>query len=395
MIRSHIIESVNTTAVKYNVILASVTLVLSIWFAHGSTIAEKFSEPHWEDTIFFQHNEVEVESIAQCLKPNTLLPGLYRPLSTTCYFFLGRQLIQNSPEGYHAINLIFVFLNGLLLFLIAQSFIPKRWSLLAAVLFVSRYAHTEVITNTVEFQVLSSSFFSFLGIYLFLRLHNKIRLFSLSALLLGFVLCAILCKETAVVVPILLATYLFFIKKQNHPKIYFLLLSVPILWAILYLGFYKSFISASPTGFNYTLSPIHILLQSSGHFADFSNLLVGGQKHTPFSENVLHLIELPAFSVFFFLLLISMFGLLVFSLKLNPNTHQSFRLLAFCFFAWFVSTSPFFILDDRLFMRYSYFGHAWLAIFWAILLQIIIAKVRFYFFAPTVASSQAETERSH
>lgn len=361
---------------RYHIACVAVSLAASIWLVHGSTIAHKFSETHWEDNIFFQHNEAEVTSALECLKPNVLLPGLYRPLSTTCYFYVGRHLFQNSAEGYHGINLFLILVNGLLVYLIAQCFLPRRWSILAALLFVTRLAHSEVLTNTVEFQVLSSVFFSLLAILFFLRFDDDHWPPSRIAGCLALLLCAILCKETAIVVPMILATYLFCVRKSDNLKTYLFLIGLPILWAGTYLGFYKSYISSSPTGFGYNVSPAHLLTQSAGHFFDFSNLLIWDQKYAPFSENVRNLIQHPATLTFFALMLLAATGLLLASIKWKDTSHHAIRLFIFSFCAWLIATGPFLILQDRLFMRYSYFGHAWLSIFWVVALRLVIQYTR-------------------
>src|SRR6185503_12221849 len=109
---------------------------------------------HWEDYRFFRHNRECVASLADCLTCPPAWPGLYRPLSTTCYYYAGRELFDNRLEAYHVASAAFFVLNAVVLFVVAGYVLEGRWPLLAVAAFVTRGAHAPLLVTTSESQAL-------------------------------------------------------------------------------------------------------------------------------------------------------------------------------------------------------------------------------------------------
>lgn len=161
-------------------------LFVALVLAHNGNLQRHWSTSHWEDQLFFDHNRATIHSLRDCFVQPALWPGLYRPLTTNCYYYVGGWLFAHRIEIYHTINLALYGLNGLLLYWFVRHPLARRYALLAAILFVSRAAHVEVITNTVEFQVLLATFFALAALLLFAVALRQKRpwLVSLAYLLL-------------------------------------------------------------------------------------------------------------------------------------------------------------------------------------------------------------------
>ena len=142
-------------------------LFVALLFAHSDDLRRDWSSLHWEDQRFFDHDRTTIHALRDCFVQPALWPGLYRPLTTNCYYYVGGWLFGHQIEVYHAINVLLYGLNALLLYGFVRHLVARPYALLAALLFVSRAAHVEVITNTVEFQVLLATFFALTALYLF------------------------------------------------------------------------------------------------------------------------------------------------------------------------------------------------------------------------------------
>jgi len=355
----------------HHILIALLIITASMLLSHSSNIINNFSQFQWEDRLFFCHNQTTIHLLWDCFTKPSLWPGLYRPLTTNCYYFFGRLLFENTIEVYHSINLLFYLINALLLFFISLRFLPPYWATLPAVLFASRFAHVEVIQNTVEFQSLLSVCFSMLGILFFIhgRLSHRKLLYVFSSISL---MLALFSKETAVVVPLILALYCWLFDNRKEWKLYLIPFVISIIWLLLFITLFRGVSGYQPTGFKYLFSVSEVFYNYKFHLVDFSNIVTLNMDNIVAPEKVILYAKSGVASALFILL----FVLSCFAMH-SPNwilRAGAVQKISFAFLFFIIATAPFAVLYGRLYMRYSYFGHAGLALF----LSIIIFEIFSY-----------------
>jgi hypothetical protein len=322
---------------------------------HGTRVRNNFAYHHWEDWRFFRHNKANVHSPLDCFTRPSAWPGLYRPLSTSCYYLAGRSLFANRVEAYHAVNAVVFVANALLLFAIARALLPWPWPLLAPVLLVSRLAHVQVLLYTSEFQVLSATLFSLLALRLDMAARRSGRRGLLVAALIGFAL-ALLCKETAIVLPAIVSAYAWLYEWRWRAWREAAWWMVAASWAVVFALFRRAY--PEPTGFQYDLSWA-VLPRLSGYFLVFWNDLVYPMDDLELVSRVARLLGHPLAGLGAAALVLITAVLLV---RARQASGAVLRALAFGL-VWFVAAAAaFLLLDERLFMRYSYFPHAGLSL---------------------------------
>jgi hypothetical protein len=336
----------------YVVVLCSLALAVT----HGSRIVSNFHEVHWEDRGFFQYNTDQIHGFTDCFLKPEMWPGLYRPITTNLYYFLGPIFFGNRIEVYHIINLVLIITNALLLYRIAAHFLGFRWSLIVPLLFVTRLATVEVVLHTCEFQGIFSVFFTLLSLELFIQARASSRVLPDRLSILAFAL-SLLCKETSAILPALLLVYGWLFDRSLEWRKYVPHLIVVVVWAILFATILQHH---RATGFGYDFSVSNLLRNYSAHALDFSNLLIAPLDDWVMPGRVGTLADSSIVRIIFALLICAEVVMLV----LARNTkNDNLRILTFGF-AWFLlATLPFAIFDrNRLFMRYSYLGHAGLSL---------------------------------
>jgi Dolichyl-phosphate-mannose-protein mannosyltransferase len=326
--------------------------------AHGSRIVANWHVPQWEDGIFFWYNQTHIHSLWDCFAKQGLWPGLYRPLTTNLYFYLGRTLLGNRIEAYHFINLVFVILNAILLYRLAESFLGRWWAIVPAILFSSRLAFVEVVLHACEFQGLLYTFFTILSADFFIRSRRSesARLLTLSAI--AFCL-ALFSKESAIVLPAILIAYGRLFDDRIVGRPYLVHPIIALLWVILFVSVLRPHFNNDPTGFTYDFSIANLMRNYAAYGMVFSNYLLA-----PLNDfvmpNYIGGIDatMPARIVCAALIIVEA-AVLLFPGFLKS---QDLRLVAFGFGWFLIATAPFAIFAGRLFMRYSYLGHAGLAL---------------------------------
>ncbi len=230
----------------------------------------------------------------------------YRPLMHLSYM-VTYALFGLRPWAFHLVNIllhtgvsVLVFLLGVQLQRAARSVPSNEVPFLAALLFATHPVHTEAVTWIAGLPEVSFSLLFLLSLYLYLRAaadEGRPR----AALYLSSLLCfllALLSKETALVLPVVLVVYEHVFSRAARPLSLQLKRVLPYLAvAIVYLairtlvleGFavskrhaelsdYEYFINVFPlvssylwklllpTNLNvfYTFEPIHSLLQAKG-----------------------------------------------------------------------------------------------------------------------------------
>jgi protein O-mannosyl-transferase len=326
--------------------------------AHRSRIIDNWHTTQWEDTFFFQYNDASIHSLSDCFVKGGPWPGLYRPLSTNLYYYLGSRLLDNRVESYHVINLVFVILNAVLLFRLAELLLGTWCAMIPAVLFASRIAMVEVVLNTCEFQGLSYTFFTIISVDLFVRSYRSDSAWPLTLSAFAFVL-ALFSKESAIVLPAVLVVYGWLFEDHIVTLRYLVHALIAILWVILFVAVLRPLSNNQPTGFGYDFSVSNVLRNYDAYFLAFSNLLLTPLENYIMPTNLAVLAENLYVRVLFCVLTLSEIAILSFPRFLKS---QGLRVVVFGF-AWFlITTLPFTIFADRLFMRYGYLGHAGLAL---------------------------------
>jgi hypothetical protein len=338
-------------------LLALVLCSGGLAYAHGANIQANWHVAQWEDTMFFRYNSDQVHSVPECFEKRGVWQGLYRPLTTNLYYYIGHKAFGDRVEPYHLITLIFLVLNALLLYRLAELFMGRWWAMIPAVLFASRYALVEVVLHTCEFQGLFYVFLSILSVDCFVRSRRSPRSVSWSFLAVsgGAFVLALLSKETAIAVPAVLVLYGRLFDDSIARREYLLHPAIAVAWVLPFWLLTRH----QSAGFSHDFSMFNILRNYGAYFLDFSNWVL-----TPFNDPIMPA-RVPAFagklpvrSSFTALIVLEA---LVFAFPKMLKTQEQ-RVIAFGF-GWFLATTlPFAIFASRLFMRYSYLGHAGLAL---------------------------------
>jgi hypothetical protein len=345
-------------------VVAVLLIAAAVAVVHLPDIRQNYSQLHWEDDLFFAHEQEEIHTWGDCLR-KPVWPGLYRPLTTTCYYYLVRNIVGPNPvarvQVHHVLNVVFYSANGLVLFALGRLLLPWPWALVAAVIFVSRRAHVEIVLNTVEFQVLGATFFSFAALLLFCEARRQERpvLLGFSCLALAL---ALLSKEATLVVPAILVTYGWLYDKRTAWRWYLAPLSVVVAWGVLFITFLRGFTGQVATGFGYTVAPEEVLANYSAYFLSKVNRLAGAPDSTIMPSMIANLADERLMGMTLALLFALGAGLLILHRIVAVGSTVWLRPFAFGVVFFGLATGPYAVLADRLFMRYSYFGHAGLAL---------------------------------
>ena len=324
-------------------------------------IVRNLPHHHWEDWHFFRHTHSQIQTPLDCFTKASVWPGLYRPLSTNCYYLFGRVAFHNRIEAYHFVNAALVVANAILLFALGRRLPLGGWEWTLPVLFASRLAHVQVVLYTSEFQGLSCACLSLLAMLAVFeaRLHGRRRGELLG--LLAFVL-ALLCKESAIVLPVLVTAWSCLFEPRPGWRNNLLFWLVAAAWAVLFATVLRGVSGHQATGFGYDLSA-SILHRYVSYFLAFFNVLVYPIDERDMVARVPALAGTGAVLVGCALLAAILLAALGFSRRLlaHPRT-DGLRVMTFGF-VWFAAgMAPFVIFSDRLFMRYGYFGHAGVAV---------------------------------
>jgi hypothetical protein len=350
---------------------------LAVLAVHGSLVRENYGQVHWEDTLFWDHRDEHIHSFADCWQ-TPLWPGLYRPLSTTCYYYVVGLFSERSSAIHHVINVLLYIANGLLLFVYARRFLPSVWALAAGVLYVSRSAHSEILTNSVEFQALSAVFFMFLSLIWFEKSREQRKSgWQLPLSCLALVL-ALLSKEITVVAPVLMLAAGWFSGRRLKWRSYLAPLAVIVVWAVLFVTVLRSLSDYAPTGFSYSYAPMDLVGNYSVYLFSFANLLAYVPDNRILPERLQAVAHTELAYLVVVLLLVITAVLAFFHRHVRWMQAERLRSLGFALAFFFVATAPFVILEERAFMRYSYPGHAGLAMAGAVLLQSVVGTAWLY-----------------
>ncbi len=156
----------------------------------------------------------------------------YRPLMNM-FYMLSYYLFGLKAWGFHLVNMVFHAANSVMVFLLAERLIapsaacengvdnsPPLHSrvpaLIAALLFATHPIHTEAVSWIAGVPDLTFTLFCLLSFYLYIRSENHFGFGYLGSVF--FFLVAALCKETALVLPIIIITYdCLYEKEEKNP----------------------------------------------------------------------------------------------------------------------------------------------------------------------------------
>lgn len=353
--------------------VGAAVVAAAVAIAQGSAFRESLHDRHWEDRRFFVHNRANVSTIGECFTRPSVWPGLYRPLTTNCYYLLGRNLWQNRIETYHAVSLAFFAANGVLLVWLCLGWMPAPFAWLAGALFVSRLAHHQVVAHTVEFQSLASVFFSLVALKLFLAGRRRERL-ALEVLALPVGVLAFLSKETSVVWPAIAGLHGWLFDRPSSARRYLPPVAVAAAWLLLLALVIGPRVAPEPTGFEYDLSGAVVQRYTAFLLVFLNPLCSGLARDVDMPPAVLRLASSGAAPIAFGLL-VAAEAAAVWRWRRRRPAGNARRLAAFGW-GWFVlAAAPYVVLQDRLFMRYSYFPHAGLSVALAALALLLAQRL--------------------
>ena len=335
----------------------------------GPRVIHNLPKWHWEDGRHFHHNRQQIHSIADCfLLPSAWEGGAestYRPLSANLYYLAGRSVFGNNVEVYHAIDAAAYLANGILLFLLCRQLLPGPFALIPPVVFVTRLAHRQDFEYTSNFDTLSYAGLCLLALLLFVRARRQERRFPEAGAAFVFGL-ALLCKEAAVVWPALVTAYGWLFDRPAAWRKYVPGWVLAALWVVCYREMVHLLYPAGTPGFTLDFAPSHVLARYGAYLLGILNALVptvdpekAGWAIPPhlraFAASTPLVVAMASLAAVDVVLLVAA--------RWRPQlVGANARVVAFGLTWFFAGTAPFVVLAGRLFIRYTYFGHAGLSV---------------------------------
>jgi len=210
--------------------------------------------------------------------------GLYRPL--TMFSFLSEHSIDGlNPFIFHLDNVLLHLLCSILVYLLLYAIIKDvKGPLFAALIFAAHPVHTEAVAWVSGRAELLSAFFSLASSLVFIKRPSGYRNVLLSCFLFLF---AVLSKESAAILPLLLGAYLLLFESPQPGQGRLSLLAMRLypfmvtLFIYLPARFYALGMSITPSGPEQILSgisPYHVFLtmcEALTHYIRLSFLPIG------------------------------------------------------------------------------------------------------------------------
>ncbi len=140
--------------------------------------------------------------------------GYYRPLSMMS-FMVDYRLWSLNPFGYHLINVLVHLLNCLFVLLIAREITRnEKVGFLTSILFCIHPIHVEAVTPIFNRMGLQAALFMFASLYCFIWARKSSKPYLLVLVFLFFA-AGLLSKEEAIVLPLIFASYDFFLASRT------------------------------------------------------------------------------------------------------------------------------------------------------------------------------------
>jgi protein O-mannosyl-transferase len=208
----------HSVLIKYCIIIFIMSFLIS-----ANTLSNKFA---FDDKSLIEENRFITEgtTLKEIFTTNYRIgagnekDGLYRPLVMLSYVLNSQ---SSDPMPFHFVNVIINALNGVLLFLLIYVLTANHFAaFLTSLLFSFHPIHTEAVANISGRPELMCAFFiliSYLLLENIFQWKKSKRLFSeISAAF--FLFLAILSKETAVMLPFIVITVDFALKRSIISK---------------------------------------------------------------------------------------------------------------------------------------------------------------------------------
>src|SRR3989344_3006222 len=200
-------------------------LILGGLIAHGVALNGSFKTMDDETSIINNQNLRSFSSLGGIFTESFFRGDrtYYRPL-VTFSFLLDYQIAGLNPFFYYLTNLLLHLANAVLLFFTFNIFLKRKFSnFAAALLFVVHPVQWEAVANIAGRSILLCAFWQFTAFLLYLRYAAQSRLdprrkVYYACSLLAFSL-ALLSKESAVVLPFLVAGYEYWLGRRHKGKI--------------------------------------------------------------------------------------------------------------------------------------------------------------------------------
>lgn len=356
--------------------MVTATLCVAIAVVHGGTIARNFGAVHWEDPLFFRHVQ-KISSPMEAFQQGSFWKGLYRPLSTNLYYYVGREWFGHRLTVYHAVNAALYLVNSLLAFWVCRSLASFGFSLAVAVLFTTRLANAEVPLYTSQIQSLLPVTFALLGLKSFTAALGRRHDVAWAGIAAACVLLALFSKESMVVLPaiyLVVAVFRLGDSARSEPGM------VPR--ALLALA-----LSAAALGLWVMIARQFLMIGDNRWWKYESSLLAIGGNYVAYALSffnvLIHPVELvtpavllntypslmhahasaPLQLAFWTLLAVSA-ALLCYGAVKNSRWRppEDLRWVAAGLLFSALALAPMMVFKDRLLMYYGYFGHFGLSI---------------------------------
>jgi hypothetical protein len=141
--------------------------------------------------------------------------AFYRPIPTQLYFFITKSFFGWNPMGYHVVNFMIFVANIFLIYRFVKNLVGKKSAAFSALFFAVNTTHFAPLHAASYVHELCLVFFALLSCLFFSKYLKSQKLKNLGFSIIFFIF-ALMSKETAVVIPGLIAIeYLFFKKRAN------------------------------------------------------------------------------------------------------------------------------------------------------------------------------------
>ena len=200
----------------------SLLAVMAIFAAVGLAYFNSLSNPFIFDdrhTIvennYIKHRETLPNLFTNKITSFPITKGMWRPLLMLSFAF--NYFISGlSPHSYHLINILLHFLNAVMLYLLLETFL-KELSLCRrlglTLIFCLHPINTEAVTYISSRSVTMCAFFILSGLYSYIRWRQDKKPYFLILSLASYIL-ALMTKEIALILPMLIITYEFIYNKN-------------------------------------------------------------------------------------------------------------------------------------------------------------------------------------
>jgi tetratricopeptide (TPR) repeat protein len=215
-------------------LIAVASIVILGFVVYANSLGGEFI---WDDDFLVRQN--------QCIRSWNSIPTIfahgasasfYRPVQTISYM-MDYSLWELNPMGYHITNTLVHILAALCIYcLINMLFSNGILSLLTSVLFVIHPIHTEAVTYISGRADSLATLFMLLCFIFYLKRPGNTK----TSILMGsaFVL-ALLSKETALVLPVLLSVHSLAFKEKPYVKKLLSLLGIALIYILMRTTFLK------------------------------------------------------------------------------------------------------------------------------------------------------------